>query len=119
MKKQAKTVIVIAMLCILISPQSIVDFSYSQYAQKQKQKEQNSGAIVINPDRQLIEGYDFPAACDSAAHLSEDKKIDEQELQSLDIDGLMDGLRSDFMNLLGLGEKIKRKRSNVEGIYLE
>ena len=113
MKSILYLVLAFSILNCLTMGQSIVDFTYSQYDQQQGKVAHTTGGIYIKPDRQIIQGYSFPEACYLARQLEEEKIEDSKDLTNYDMDSMIDGLKIDFIELLKLSEKIKKKKGNI------
>lgn len=45
--------------------------------------------------------------------LHEDQKEDSQEITNYDMDSVIDALKVDFIELLKVSEKIKKKKANI------
>ena len=109
----------IFLLLSLTNAQSIVDFSYSQYVHREHSTTLSNKDVAIRPNRQTIEGYNFPEACFSASKLAEQSISESTELENFDYDTMVDELKIDIIELLRVGEKIRKKKSNIEGTVIQ
>ena len=75
----------------------MVDFTYSKYIQKDSTKGDSSQEISIHPNRQTIQGFDFPEACLITRKINGDAMDDSSEMQNLDSDTMIDDLKKYFV----------------------
>lgn len=113
MKLNSIHILFVTSLILFTYSQSIVDFTYSQLEQRQVKNTQQPSSLSIKPDRLIIQGFSFPDACSLAGKL-EEKKIEDLADESIyDYDTLIETLKYDFIELLKISEKIKRKKANI------
>lgn len=111
---QAGLIPLLLLLCHLASPQAIVDFTYSEYTHSRNDKAASRAKLEIHPSRTILSGYDFPNACSIARRLTQGSLDDSSEPGEQDSDSFMDQLKAEFVELLRVGEKLKKKKSNIQ-----
>jgi hypothetical protein len=93
----------------------IIDFTYTQLLQEATYSIRPRDEIVITPDTQQLEKYQFPEVCHLLELLKEGTDSSGTLDHSTEAEDYLDRLRDRILHLLVLAEEIKNARSYLAG----